>query len=29
VHVIDRQSLIAYKRALGRPRDLADAKDLE
>jgi hypothetical protein len=29
VPVIDRASLIANKRALGRPRDLDDAKDLE
>jgi len=29
VPVIDRASLIANKRALGRPHDLDDAKDLE
>jgi hypothetical protein len=29
IPVIDRASLIANKRALGRPRDLEDAKDLE
>jgi hypothetical protein len=29
VPVIDRASLIANKRALGRPRDLDDAKELE
>jgi hypothetical protein len=29
VLVIDRDSLISNKRALGRPRDLDDAKDLE
>jgi hypothetical protein len=29
IPVIDRTSLIANKRALGRPRDLVDAKDLE
>lgn len=29
VPVIDRASLIANKRAIGRPRDLEDAKELE
>ncbi len=29
VPIIDRESLIANKRALGRPQDLVDAEDLE
>jgi hypothetical protein len=29
VTIIDRESLIANKRALGRPQDLADAEELE
>jgi hypothetical protein len=29
VPIIDRDSLIANKRALGRPQDLVDAEDLE
>lgn len=29
IQIIDRSSLIANKRALGRPQDLVDAEDLE
>jgi hypothetical protein len=29
VPIIDRDSLVANKRAFGRPRDLADAEELE